>query len=152
ESFPQLDIASLMTAAQLEAAAASRGGTFPRPQHLSHFTAVLPPPPPPSPPPASGGSASAAGAAAASGGGGSAGGGGPAAAACGVALLGDAVHCFPPDLGQGVNSALLDVVALMQALDEAGGDLRVALPLFEQRRAPEARALAELMTFSYPYQ
>lgn len=39
-----------------------------------------------------------------------------------------------------------------QGLDESKGDLSKALPAFEARRAPEAKALAELMTFSYPWQ
>merc|ERR1711957_91376 len=30
----------------------------------------------------------------------------------GVVLVGDALHAFPPDLGQGLNSALCDVLAL----------------------------------------
>lgn len=33
-----------------------------------------------------------------------------------VILIGDAVHTFPPDLGEGVNSGLEDVVALDDAL------------------------------------
>ena len=39
-----------------------------------------------------------------------------------------------------------------QALDEAGGDLPRALELYEARRAPEAAALVELMTFGGPFQ
>jgi len=31
---------------------------------------------------------------------------------CGVALLGDALHAFPPDLGQGVNAGLEDIMEL----------------------------------------
>lgn len=37
----------------------------------------------------------------------------------GVVLLGDAAHPVPPDLGQGVNSGLQDVGALLAALDGA---------------------------------
>ena len=39
-----------------------------------------------------------------------------------VALLGDSLHCFPPDLGQGVNSGFQDVVALTKAVDTKKGD------------------------------
>ena len=41
-----------------------------------------------------------------------------------VVLLGDAVHSFPPDLGQGVNSGLHDVFALGQCLSKG---LKLAL-------------------------
>jgi len=34
----------------------------------------------------------------------------------GVVLVGDACHAFPPDIGQGINAGLQDVVALDQAL------------------------------------
>jgi 2-polyprenyl-6-methoxyphenol hydroxylase-like FAD-dependent oxidoreductase len=40
-----------------------------------------------------------------------------ATATSAVVLVGDAVHAFPPDLGQGVNSALEDVFALHRALE-----------------------------------
>ncbi|KXZ50097.1 hypothetical protein GPECTOR_18g73 [Gonium pectorale] len=147
DAFPQLDIPALLTPQQLEAAAAASGGAFPRPQYLRRFTAVLPSPfqtPGPAPKPtADGHGISAAGGSSPGGGSGS---------AVGVALVGDAVHCFPPDLGQGVNSAMLDVVGLAQALDEAAGDVGKALPMYEARRAPEAAALTHLVTFSYPYQ
>ena len=40
----------------------------------------------------------------------------------------------------------------LQILAETGDRLDVALPLFEQRRMPDIKALIRLMTFSYPYQ
>mmetsp|Transcript_5956 Transcript_5956/g.14055 ORF Transcript_5956/g.14055 Transcript_5956/m.14055 type:complete len:611 (-) Transcript_5956:636-2468(-) len=70
----------------------------------------------------------------------------------GVLLIGDARASFPPDLGQGVNSALEDVDELAQVLEHTGDDLSKALPLYEKRRAPHIAALIQLMTFSYPWQ
>ena len=34
-----------------------------------------------------------------------------------VVLIGDALHSYPPDIGQGVNSGLMDVVELGKALE-----------------------------------
>lgn len=70
----------------------------------------------------------------------------------GIVLVGDAAHAFPPDLGQGVNSGLDDVCSLYGALREEDGDFAKALPAYEQRRAPEAKAICRLMQFGYPYQ
>ena len=69
-----------------------------------------------------------------------------------IVCLGDALHAFPPDLGQGVNAGLEDVHELNRAIESTDGDLERALPLFESRRMPEVRALIDLMVFGYPYQ
>jgi len=69
-----------------------------------------------------------------------------------VILAGDSVHAFPPDLGQGVNSGLVDVVALREALDESGDDPVTAGHIFEQKRLPEAKAICRLQQFAYPLQ
>ena len=77
----------------------------------------------------------------------------------GVALLGDAIHAFPPDLGQGVNSALDDVGALVSAMEgegAVGGDadakLPAALDRFQRERAPAAEALARIQVCGFPFQ
>ncbi|CEM02547.1 unnamed protein product [Vitrella brassicaformis CCMP3155] len=61
-----------------------------------------------------------------------------------VAFVGDAAHSFPPDLGQGANAALEDVVVLDRCLRETNNCLAEALPLFSRQRAPDAHAIAHL--------
>lgn len=78
----------------------------------------------------------------------------------GICLVGDAIHAFPPDIGQGVNAALGDVMHLSRALDAAlaaGTDgpedlLGRALPAYEAACAPEAEAVARIAQVGFPYQ
>ena len=55
-----------------------------------------------------------------------------------VVLVGDSVHTFPPDLGEGVNSGLEDVLCLDEALTKTGkiGD---AVKYYGSLRGPEVR-------------
>lgn len=69
-----------------------------------------------------------------------------------IVLLGDAIHSFPPDLGQGVNSALEDVYTLNDALENSNDNLAEALPLYESLRLPDTKALIRLMQIGYPWQ
>ena len=86
---------------------------------------------------------------------------------CGVALVGDACHAFPPDIGQGVNAGLCDVVSLDRALKglntETGkvvassdgkrtASLQKNLERYQQQHAPENAALIRLARFGAPYQ
>ncbi|MGB3508234.1 MAG: NAD(P)/FAD-dependent oxidoreductase [Microcoleaceae cyanobacterium] len=70
----------------------------------------------------------------------------------GVVLLGDAVHCFPPDIGQGVNSALEDVCILNQALAESNDIISDALPLYESLRSSDIQPLICLAQTAFPWQ
>lgn len=70
----------------------------------------------------------------------------------GVVLLGDAIHCFPPDIGQGVNAALEDIYILNQALEQNKDDISLALPLFESLRIEDTKALIRLAQTSFPWQ
>ena len=147
DALPQADWRALVPAETMARFAASRGGAFPAPTFSD-------------------------GAGAAIGDGGSGGGRGTA-----VLLLGDALHCFPPDLGQGVNAALLDVLGLDAALDAAaavaagkeqqgqqqqqqqqrgeeqgegpeGVDLAALAAEFQRRQRPQAEALCRLLPVS----
>lgn len=75
-----------------------------------------------------------------------------------VALLGDSAHSTGGTLGQGANSALLDVVALSELLDETSHDVPAALARFSERQTPEGQSLFKLLAlppkgiFSLVYQ
>ena len=69
-----------------------------------------------------------------------------------VILLGDAVHCFPPDIGQGVNSALEDVYLFHETLGQTEDNLSQALPRYQNLRQPDIKALIRLVQISYPWQ
>ena len=49
-------------------------------------------------------------------------------------IMGDAAHSTGGTLGQGANSALMDVVALDKCLDETNDNISEALPLFSRRQ------------------
>jgi len=59
-------------------------------------------------------------------------------------LLGDAIHTVKPYFGLGVNSAFEDVQVLEKCLAESRDKLSIALKLFSDRRAKEAKALVEM--------
>ncbi|KAG5185652.1 hypothetical protein JKP88DRAFT_262624 [Tribonema minus] len=70
----------------------------------------------------------------------------------GAVLVGDAIHCFPPDLGQGVNAALEDVAVLSECLDKCDDQIGSALRSYQQQRAPDAKAITRIMVLGYPWQ
>lgn len=80
----------------------------------------------------------------------------------GVVLVGDAAHAFPPDIGQGINAGLCDVVALDRALrgkDLISGEdqqkpetLGAALKEYERVQGPNIRSLIRISRFGFPYQ
>jgi len=67
-----------------------------------------------------------------------------------VALVGDAIHCFPPDSGQGVNAALEDVAQLLDAIRD--GDSFAQTIARYQARAPDVEALCHIAATAAPYQ
>jgi kynurenine 3-monooxygenase len=69
-----------------------------------------------------------------------------------VLLIGDAAHAIVPFHGQGMNAAFEDCVELDRLLDERGGvprDWTEVFAQFEQRRAPNARAIAAMAIENY---
>ncbi|WP_219508447.1 FAD-dependent monooxygenase [Nonomuraea ceibae] len=63
----------------------------------------------------------------------------PSYAAGRIALLGDAAHAMPPDLGQGASQAFEDAAALTRCLTGAGpGDVAARLLRYDAERRPRA--------------
>lgn len=69
-------------------------------------------------------------------------------------LLGDALHSLPPDIGQGVNSALEDVTVLEAcfASTDRDGNASDAVREFETRRMPDVEALIKIVRVAAPFQ
>lgn len=68
-------------------------------------------------------------------------------------------HSFPPDIGQGINAGLQDVVVLDRALKGVMNthqprktSLGEALLTYQRNRRPEHRGLIRLARFGAPYQ
>lgn len=126
KAFPQLPVDQILSSEEVERFAASEGGAFPTPQYCSGLHFLL-----------RQAQASA---------------GMPNESSAGIVLLGDAIHCFPPDIGQGVNSALEDVYVLHEALSRSDDDVFRALPLYESERFPDVKAVVRLAQFAFPWQ
>ena len=62
-----------------------------------------------------------------------------------VIILGDAAHSTGGTLGQGANSALMDVVALDKALDLHDDNLYLSLQTFNRLQQPEGESLFKLL-------
>ncbi len=124
QSFPQLPLRQILSSAEIDRFANSNGGAFPIPQFCTGLHYLLSQPPDAK----------------------------PSATALGIVLLGDAVHCFPPDIGQGVNSALEDVFMLNQALTDNEDDLIRSLASYEVKRSADVCAVVWLAQMAAPWQ
>ncbi len=120
--FPQLPIRQIVSIDEADRFAQSKGGVFPVPQFCAGLQYAIE-------------SKSA-----------------DEASSVGVLLLGDAVHCFPPDIGQGVNSVLEDAFVLDEVLSQSHDDLTQALPQYERMRSPDTAALVRLAQTAAPWQ
>ena len=66
-----------------------------------------------------------------------------------VALVGDAAHAVVPFHGQGMNCAFEDCTELNRLLDEDHADWPALLAEYEQRRRPNANAIADMALENY---
>lgn len=61
-----------------------------------------------------------------------------------VALVGDSAHAVVPFYGQGMNAGFEDIFVLDQIIQEFGDDWQTIFETYQQRRKPNADAIAEL--------
>lgn len=64
-------------------------------------------------------------------------------------LIGDAAHAIVPFHGQGMNCAFEDCQELDLCLEETGGDWQRAFARLEERRRPNAQAIADMALENY---
>ncbi|MGH8090476.1 MAG: FAD-dependent oxidoreductase, partial [Rudaea sp.] len=64
-------------------------------------------------------------------------------------LIGDAAHAIVPFHGQGMNCGFEDAVELADLLQDAGNDFATAFAEFQQRRKPNADAIAAMALENY---
>jgi 2-polyprenyl-6-methoxyphenol hydroxylase-like FAD-dependent oxidoreductase len=69
-----------------------------------------------------------------------------------VAIVGDASHSFPPDLGQGVNSGMMDVHAVLDTMDKNQPLTETDLDMLNKTLVEEAEAVCRLLPIGMPYQ
>lgn len=71
----------------------------------------------------------------------------------GVIIIGDAAHCFPPNLGLGVNVGFEDVDVLMRVIDDAGegDDIKDIVKRYEEKRDDDVTALLNIVHKCSPY-
>ncbi len=61
-----------------------------------------------------------------------------------VALVGDSAHAVVPFYGQGMNAGFEDIFVLDQTMKEFGDDWQTIFETYQERRKPNADAIAEL--------
>jgi kynurenine 3-monooxygenase len=66
-----------------------------------------------------------------------------------LCLIGDAAHAVVPFHGQGMNCAFEDCLAMDRCIEETGGDWSRAFALLDERRKPNADAIAEMALENY---
>jgi len=75
----------------------------------------------------------------------------PVSGECGIVLLGDAAHAFSPDIGQGINAGLMDVVQLHKTMQSSAKtrSLGMVLKDYELVRAPEVSNFGDIKYFTH---
>jgi len=127
-AFPQIPWRETLPVEEAERFAKSKGGRFPTPQHPHRLHLLLPDDS------KTGGKQS------------------DDASRQGILLIGDSCHCFPPDIGQGVNAALQDVCTLHDTMERCEDEIIETLTQYEKMRMPDVRSLVKLVQTSYPWQ
>jgi len=64
-------------------------------------------------------------------------------------IMGDAAHAMVPFYGQGMNCGMEDCLVFDELLEEHHDDIRRVLPLYSEKRNPDAEAMCDLAMYNY---